>query len=549
MPEPTPTSTPTANGPLGPGARIAGRYRLVARVAQGGMAEVWEALDEVLTRPVAVKILLPHLAADKAFVARFRREAVSAARLSDPRIVSIYDTCSEGDVEAIVMELVRGTTLRHLLDDQGHLHPRSAIAIATQVADALDHAHGNGLVHRDVKPGNILLSDDGRVLVADFGIAKAAEGGADLTEVGQVVGTAKYLSPEQVEGGPIDARSDVYALGVVLYEMLCGRPPFEGDNATTTAIARLTSEPLRLRQVRAGIPRGLEDIVVRAMARRPGDRYSSAAALRSALEQVDLRKVEPLDDRTAAGIGGDATSWGSPDPWPSPEPRAERPERPDRRAEARPQGRDSASRRPPPRFAQSERPWLVPAALIVVIAATLGVVGVLLSRTEMGQGLFDAVDERRPGGSAERAVPITSTASFDPPPGSGEEHDDELAALLDDEPATAWTTEEYRSRDLGGIKPGVGVVLTLGEVAELNKIQVASPTQGWAASVYVADQPVPSLAQWGEAVSTEEGIDGDVTFDLGGATGGAVLLWITDLGDGSVGPRVSAAIGEVEVLA
>jgi serine/threonine-protein kinase len=540
VPEPTPT-TSTATGPLGPGARIGGRYRLVARVAQGGMAEVWEAVDEVLTRPVAVKILLPHLAADKAFVARFRREAVSAARLSDPRIVSIYDTCSEGDVEAIVMELVRGTTLRHLLDEAGHLHPRRAIAIASQVADALDHAHGNGLVHRDVKPGNILLSDDGRVLVADFGIAKAAEGGADLTEVGQVVGTAKYLSPEQVEGGPIDARSDVYALGVVLYEMLCGRPPFEGDNATTTAIARLNSEPLRLRQVKAGIPRGLEDIVVRAMARRPGDRYSSAAALRSALEQVDLRKVEPADDRTVAGIGMDATSWGSPDPWPSPERRVERPE-------ARPEPRGSGTRRPPPRFAQNERPWLVPAALIVVIAATLGVIGVLVGRTEVGRGLFDAVGDRRPGGSAEGPVSITSAASFDPQ-GSGGEHDPELPLLLDDDPESAWTTEEYRSRDLGGLKDGVGVILTLAEVTELNQLRVDSPTQGWAASVYVAGAPAADLAGWGDPVATEEGINGGVTFDLGGATGGAVLLWITDLGDGTVGPRILTAIGSVEVLA
>jgi serine/threonine-protein kinase len=542
VPEPTPTpTTSTATGPLGPGARIGGRYRLVARVAQGGMAEVWEAVDEVLTRPVAVKILLPHLAADKAFVARFRREAVSAARLSDPRIVSIYDTCSEGDVEAIVMELVRGTTLRHLLDEAGHLHPRRAIAIAIQVADALDHAHGNGLVHRDVKPGNILLSDDGRVLVADFGIAKAAEGGADLTEVGQVVGTAKYLSPEQVEGGPIDARSDVYALGVVLYEMLCGRPPFEGDNATITAIARLNSEPLRLRQVKAGIPRGLEDIVVRAMARRPGDRYSSAAALRSALEQVDLRKVEPADDRTVAGagVGVDETSWSSPE---------RRVERPEDRPEARPDGRSSAPRRSPPRFAQSERHWLVPAALIVVIAVTLGVVGVLLGRTEMGQGLFDAVDERRPGGGAEGPVSITSTASFDPQ-GSGGEHDDELTALLDGDPATVWTTEAYRSRDLGGLKDGVGVVLTLAEVAQLDQLRVTSPTQDWSASVYVADAPAADLAGWGERAAIEEGIDGDVTFDLGGATGGAVLLWITDLGDGTVGPRISTAIGSVEVLA
>ncbi len=544
MPEPTPTST--ATGPLGPDTRVAGRYRLVQRVAQGGMAEVWEALDEVLTRPVAVKILLPHLAADTAFVTRFRREAVSAARLSDPHIVSIYDTCSDGDVEAIVMELVRGTTLRRLLDDQGHLQPQRALSIATQVADALEHAHGHGLVHRDVKPGNILLSDDGRVLVADFGIAKAAEAGADLTEVGQVVGTAKYLSPEQVEGGPVDARSDVYALGVVLYEMLCGRAPFEGDNATTTAVARLTSEALRPRQVRAGIPRGLEEVVLRAMARRRGDRYPSAAALRAALEQVDLGSGGPAGDPTAAGVTPDATALSAGDLWPrdhwaSAPPQPARPQATSTHRSQRPA---AAPGHPSPRFVHSERSWLVPAVLIVVVAVTLGVVGVLVGRTELGRGLFDAVGERRPGAAA-RPVGVAAVESFDPF-GSGGENDDELGALIDADPATAWTTEQYNGRDLGGLKPGVGVVLTLAEVADLGQLRVESPTRGWAASVYLAERPVPDLAAWGDPVATQEGIGGDATFDLGGERGGAVLLWLTDLGDGG-GSRVSVTISSVEV--
>ncbi|HEX4814375.1 MAG TPA: protein kinase, partial [Nonomuraea sp.] len=153
------------------GALIGGRYRLVTKLARGGMAEVWEAKDEVLSRPVAVKTLLPHLVADEAFHTRFHREALAAARLSHPHIVSIYDTCSSEDFEAIVMELVRGSTLRAVLDARGALPPRRAVSIARQVADALCHAHAGGLVLRDVKPGNILLADDGRVLVTDFGIA------------------------------------------------------------------------------------------------------------------------------------------------------------------------------------------------------------------------------------------------------------------------------------------------------------------------------------------------------------------------------------------
>jgi serine/threonine-protein kinase len=175
-----PDVSPSSTGPaLAPDRLLARRYRLVRRVARGGMAEVWEAVDEILSRPVAVKILLPHLAADEAFVTRFRREAVASARLSHPHIVAVFDTWSDDGYEGIVMELVRGTTLRAVLDDEGVLPPRRVASIGAQVADALDVAHRNGLVHRDVKPGNILLTEDGRVLVTDFGIAKASEAASD----------------------------------------------------------------------------------------------------------------------------------------------------------------------------------------------------------------------------------------------------------------------------------------------------------------------------------------------------------------------------------
>jgi serine/threonine-protein kinase len=189
------------------------------------MATVWEGTDQLLARKVAVKILHPHLARDDAFVRRFRGEAIAAARLTHPSIVSVYDTVTDDGIEAIVMELVSGTTLRADIDHHGPLRLAAVLAIGTQVADALGAAHASGLVHRDVKPANILLSADGRVLVADFGIAKAAEG-ADLTNDGAMVGTAKYLAPEQVEGAAVDGRTDLYALGIVLYEALTGSVPF-----------------------------------------------------------------------------------------------------------------------------------------------------------------------------------------------------------------------------------------------------------------------------------------------------------------------------------
>lgn len=523
MPETFPT--PPASHGVAVDRVLAGRYRLVAPLARGGMAEVWEATDEILTRSVAVKVLLPYLAADDAFVTRFKREAVAAARLSHPHIVAIYDTCTEGDIEAIVMELVRGSTLRELLDRNGPVPAPRAGEIAAQVADALDHAHRSGLVHRDVKPGNILLSNDGRVLVTDFGIAKAVQTSADLTEVGQVMGTAKYLSPEQVQGLPLDPRSDVYALGVVLYEMLCGRPPFDGETTTAVAVARLTTEPLRPRQVRPSIPRALEDIVLKAMARAPEARHSSAAEMRAALRAVDLR-LDPSEEHrgapTTAGAWPDATVSSPP---------AER----------------TLAGVAPPRFSQSERSWMVPAALIVVVAGTLGLVGALLGRTGVGQDLFRAV-----GGSASSVAegdgltgssepfPVASTKSFDPS-GDRREHDAELSGLADGNDETSWTTESYRT-ELSDLKPGVGVVLTMAGPVEIAALEVQSPSVGWSASVYISETPTEDLSGWGPPVTSAEGIDGDIDFDLGGGTGTAVLLWVTDVGEANRVEVVEARI-------
>ncbi len=538
MPEPPPNP---AQGwsPPGPGtapATIGGRYRLVRLIARGGMAEVWEGLDQVLARPVAVKVLLPHLARDAAFVERFKREAVAAARLSHPHIVALFDTCSDGGTEAIVMELVRGSTLRAHLDEQGPMSPAQVIAVGSQVADALAHAHKSGLIHRDVKPGNILLSDDGRVLVADFGIAKAAEAASDLTEVGEIVGTAKYLSPEQVEGKPLDARSDIYALGIVLYEALCGRAPFDGANTTATALARLTTTPLTPRQIKPGVPRGLEEVVLRAMAREPGNRHASATALREALLAVNP-SAHDLQI-------GDATSTSGLD-------------------HTREIGRAPAlDQHTPPAgvaaFANRERSWIVPAFLIVVVAGTVGLVGALLGRTEVGRDLFDAVrsgaseeapDATAPGDEAVTGPTVTEPAtSFDPPPGGGAEGDSSLVALTDGDTGTTWQSEGYRSRAFGGLKQGVGVVVTMTDRSRVRTLEVDAPTVGWAASVYLADEVPSDLAGWGQPVAQAQDIDGGTSFDLDDAAGRHVLLWFTDLGDGSVGTSFRIEVAELRLI-
>ncbi len=216
---------------------IAGRYELQRRLAQGGMAEVWLAIDRTLDRKVAVKWLKPTLATDPVVAERFRREAVAAASLNHPNIVAVHDVFEQDGRQAVVMQLVDGKCLRQLLDTQNRLSPELTCHIGTAVAMALDNAHEAGFVHRDVKPGNIMITPDGRVLLTDFGIAKGlhGDGSDDLTSDNIMMGTAKYLSPEQVRGKKLDGRADLYSLGLVLYECLAGRVPFLGETDADTA--------------------------------------------------------------------------------------------------------------------------------------------------------------------------------------------------------------------------------------------------------------------------------------------------------------------------
>jgi eukaryotic-like serine/threonine-protein kinase len=500
--------------PLGSltGRLLAGRYRLDHLIATGGMAQVWEATDEVLTRRVAVKLLHPHLAADSSFVERFRREAIAAARLAHPSIVSIYDTCTDGEVEAIVMELVKGTTLRKLLDDKKQLEPENAVGIVAEVADALEAAHRTGLVHRDVKPANILLSDDGRVLVADFGIAKAAEG-ADLTHTGTALGTAKYLAPEQVLGQPVDARADVYALGVVLYECLCGRPPFVADTEAGTALARLQQAPRRPRELRAGIPKPLEDVVLRALAREPGDRYATAGVLRTALLAVSRGEIPVPDVATHTSVPGDSTVAVAP------------------ARDRTPAGGVPLRAAPPPR--RPARSRVVPIFLALLIAAALIVGGILVSGADRSPSGTDSTNTIPANAGA--GVRIAAATPFDPE-GDGHEKDNEASNAIDGDPNTAWSTEGYFQRTFG-TKSGVGLVLTLETSATLASLKVTSKANDWAFGIYVADSPKASLAEWGEPVATKEHTKGPgtTTSDLKGKKGSAVLIWITDVGDEATG--------------
>ncbi len=265
-----------------------GRYELKRRVGRGGMAEVYLARDLLLERPVAIKILFPEFATDPSFVARFRREAQSAAKLTHPNIVGVYDWGKERGTYYIVMEFVDGQTVSELLRADGPIPASQAARIAADVAGALGYAHQKGVVHRDVKPGNVLIAKDGEVKVADFGIARAmtATSEENLTQTGSVMGTATYFSPEQAQGKPVDPRSDLYSLGVVLYEMASGKPPFQADSPVAIAYKHV-QEPLPSLKERApSTPPDYEAVTVKALAKDPDDRYQTGAEMRADLVRV-----------------------------------------------------------------------------------------------------------------------------------------------------------------------------------------------------------------------------------------------------------------------
>ncbi len=291
---------PTENKPYG------GRYELIQKIARGGMAEVYMAKDQLLDRPVALKVLFPELSVNVSFVERFRREAQAAANLSHPNIVSVFDWGEADNTYFIVMELVDGVTLSSLIKDSGHLQPDRAAHIAAEVAVSLSFAHRHGVIHRDVKPSNVLITEDGQVKVTDFGIARAATADGDLTQTGAVMGTATYIPPEQAQGLVVDGRSDVYSLGVVLYEMLTGHVPFSGDSPLSIAYKHVREEPVHPRELIPEIPAALEAIVLKAMAKDPAARYQSAIEMREDLNRYlnkqDVMAYVPLDPDTTQAI-------------------------------------------------------------------------------------------------------------------------------------------------------------------------------------------------------------------------------------------------------
>jgi eukaryotic-like serine/threonine-protein kinase len=511
---------------VAPAQRLAGRYVLDELIATGGMAEVWRGHDQVLARTVAVKILRSDLAGDPGLAARFQREAIAVAGFTHPEIISVFDTGVEGGIHFIVMEYFSGRSLRQVMEAEGPMDAGRTAALIRPVLTGLAFAHAEGLVHRDIKPANILVGDDGRVKVADFGIAKAVQGAGDATTTGVVFGTARYVAPEQVSGGSVDPRTDLYSVGVVMYEMLTGRPPFTAETDLATAMMRLSVDPPPPRAIRSGIPRAVDAVVRRAMARRSDDRFSSAEAMRAALDRADER------------TGPDTAPIALTRPIPPP------PEPSDRGASTL--SRNDGGR--PSRRRSALRSWVLVPAVIVVAALVVVGSGLAVGRLELGGPLGVRAPDDVAGASSGEPLQIVRAEAFDPQPGDGSENPSQMGFVVDGNPDTVWRTSHYTTPAFGGVKDGVGVWIDLAGKSDVDEVTITSPLSGWTFQI----RPGTPQAGMGAPVT---GTEGDTTFaaDASGRTivrlapfeGSGLFVWITGLVPDE--GQYAAAIAEVVV--
>ena len=459
------------------GELIADRYDVDEVLGVGGMATVYRAHDRVLERVVAVKVLEARHGDDPQFVGRFRDEARAAARLTHPNVVGVLDRGQHDGRDYIVFEHVEGETLKQLVAREGPLEPARAAALGCGVARALAAAHAQGVIHRDVKSQNVIVGEDGRPQVADFGVARAP-GAEERTETGAIVGTGTYIAPEQARGEKVDGAADVYALGVVLYELLVGSPPYDGVNAVAIAMRHVNDPVPEVRAARPDCPPELAALVERCLAKAPGAR-PSAAGLAGELER--LARVAPV---------------GEPEPERPPEPGEEQ--------------TMVISRRAPAPARRSRRRLI--AGLAVAAALALAAIAAALL---LGVGGDEA------DGAA--AVAVTAVATFDPVGGDGE-HDELLANATDGDPVTYWTTEGYDGGFESFDKPGVGIVLDAGREQELASLTVESDLAGFTAEIQScgsADCADPVT------IGASQDAGRTTTWDLDGAEARYLLLWIT----------------------
>jgi serine/threonine-protein kinase len=472
------------------GEVLADRYELEELVGAGGMSSVFRAHDRLLDRKVALKILHQLYSGDDEYVERFRREARAVAALSHPNIVTVIDRGDHDGRQFIVFEYVEGENLKRLIERRGPAPVATALELAMQIARGLSFAHQQGLVHRDVKPQNVLLNGDGRAKVTDFGIARSLDVQHGMTQTGTVLGTSDYIAPEQAQGQRVDEHTDVYSLGVVLYELLTTEVPFPGENFVAVAMRHINEPPPPVRDKRPDVPPRVEAAIRKAMAKRPEDRFPTMADFCRELEAC-------LDELETAGT-------------------------------------QVASALAPPARQRRRRvsPWPIVFALAVLAAA--GAVAAYFVLHDAGSGSNGKGGGGGGGGGAP--VHLKAVSAWDPYGDNHYEHDDKAYLATDASPDTYWETERYDTAPSLG-KQGVGLVLDAGRVVQLHQLGFSTSTPGLTASVRAGDSrtgPFDTVVGASQTVST-----GQAQYRIQDGEHRFYVIWITRLGDGYDTARIN----------
>jgi tRNA A-37 threonylcarbamoyl transferase component Bud32 len=478
-------------GPAGAltGTVLSGRYRLEQKLGSGGMSTVYLAKDETLERWVAAKVLHREISDQPDQIERFRREARAVAQVSHPNVVAVIDAGEDGGRPYIVFEYCDGETLKRRIDRMGRLPLDEAAAYAIEVGRGLQAAHARRLVHRDVKPQNVLIDSEGRAKVTDFGIARELENDG-LTKTGRVLGTTDYVSPEQAMGQPVDDRSDVYSLGVLLYEMLTGEVPFQAENLVGVAMKHVNERMPDVQRKRPEVSSALAAVIERSTEKKAEKRYSDMGAM-----LVELESALEVEVARAGHAGGEATTVLA--------------SVPDRR-----------------RRILTSRRVSVAGILLVLAGTAIALLIAGLAGEDAGHG---GGSDGEPTGEE---VTLVGAEDFDPLGTSGE-HPELTQFAIDDDSGTAWATEEYTEtpvlEDAG--KAGVGLILDAGDAVDGADLAISSIEGGWNAEIYAAESgPPDSLEGWGEPVGTISGANAEevVELDLPEAAR-YYLIWLTRL--------------------
>ena len=478
------------------GTVLSGRYRLEAKLGSGGMSTVYLARDTTLDRPVAVKVMHREMSEQADQLERFRQEARAVAKLSHPNVVSVIDAGEDGGHPYIVFEYVEGETLKQRINRVGALDPQEALAYAIEIARGLTVAHARNMVHRDIKPQNVLIDSEGRAKLTDFGISRQLEQDG-MTATGRVLGTTDYVAPEQAMGHSVDPRSDVYSLGVVLYEMLIGQVPFHADSQVGVAMKHVNEELPDVQALRPELSAASALVVERATAKEPAKRYADIGEMID-----DLSTALEVEAARAGSTTGEATSV----------------------LDAVPAAKRKLSTR---------ARWSWAAIVVVVLIAA----GALVATQLIGSGNSPISGKANGGGGGQKSsgheVTIESATDYDPE-GDGHEEPGTIELAVDGNPTgTSWSTEHYDTDTFAGTKtgpdPGVGIYVTSRAAASPGTMKILSPTPGWDAQIFAAAAgPPDGIEEWGEQVGevTDAAKEEEVDLHLGGAAK-YFLIWFT----------------------